>query len=381
MTKNKINISIIIVNYNVRFFLEQCLQSVFDACHNISAEVIVVDNNSHDTSCEMIVNKFPKVKLIANKVNTGFSTANNQGVAIAKGEYVLILNPDTVVTEDTFEKTLQFAKSIANLGTIGIKLIDGTGNFLPESKRGIPTPKVSINKLLGISTKKYYANHLNENESGKIEILVGAFMFMKRDIYNEVKGFDEDYFMYGEDIDLSYKILKKGYNNYYFSEAKIIHYKGESTKKDIKYLNNFYGAMQIFYKKHFKLNPFYDALMNLGIQFWKFIQYFKLNNQKIIEKPINKYIYIGKNEGTFAKIKNILNAELAIYHTAISIENIIANKPDTIIFDNNYITNKEIINTLEILKNKDITFRFIPKSCDFIIGSDNSFNKGNVLKF
>ncbi len=381
MTKNKIDISIIIVNYNVRFFLEQCLQSVFDACHNISVEVIVVDNNSHDTSCEMIVNKFPKVKLIANKVNTGFSTANNQGVAIAKGEYVLILNPDTVVTEDTFEKTLQFAKSIANLGTIGIKLIDGTGNFLPESKRGIPTPKVAINKLLGISAKKYYANHLNENESGKIEILVGAFMFMKRDIYNEVKGFNEDYFMYGEDIDLSYKILKKGYNNYYFSEAKIIHYKGESTKKDIKYLNNFYGAMQIFYKKHFKLNPFYDVLMNLGIQFWKFIQYFKLNNQKIIENPINKYIYIGKNEATFSKIKNILNAKLAIYHTAISIENIITNKPDTIIFDNNYITNKEIINTLEILKNKDITFRFIPKSCDFIIGSNNSFNKGNVLKF
>ena len=381
MIKNQIDISIIIVNYNVRYFLEQCLHSVFDACKNISTEVIVVDNNSHDSSCEMIEDKFPKVKLIANKENTGFSTANNQGVAIAKGEYVLILNPDTVVAEDTFEKILQFARATTNLGSIGVKLIDGTGNFLPESKRGIPTPKVSINKLLGSNTEKYYANHILENGNGKIDILVGAFMFMKRTVYNEVKGFDEDYFMYGEDIDLSYKILKKGYSNYYFSGTKIIHYKGESTKKDLKYLNNFYGAMQIFYKKHFKINLFYDVLMSLGIQFWKFVQYFKLNNQKTKKRTINKFIYIGKNETSFTKIKNIFNAELAIYHTAISIENIVVNLPDTIIFDNNNITNKEIINTIEILKNKNITFRFIPKTCDFIIGSDNSFNKGNVLKF
>ncbi|HIP26962.1 MAG TPA: glycosyltransferase family 2 protein, partial [Flavobacteriaceae bacterium] len=220
-------LSIIIVNYNVKYFLKQCLQSVFDACKNISAEVIVVDNNSDDLSCEMVEKFFPKVKLIANKKNTGFSTANNQGVAIAKGKYVLILNPDTVVAEDTFEKILAFAITKNNLGALGVKLIDGTGRFLPESKRGIPTPKTSINKIIGITNKKYYANHLQENENGKIEILVGAFMFMKRSIYNEVNGFDEDYFMYGEDIDLSYKILKKGYKNYYLTDTKIIHYKGE----------------------------------------------------------------------------------------------------------------------------------------------------------
>ena len=374
-------LSIIIVNYNVKYFLKQCLQSVFDACENISAEVIVVDNNSQDLSCEMVEKFFPKVKLIANKKNTGFSTANNQGVAIAKGKYVLILNPDTVVAEDTFEKILAFAITKNNLGALGVKLIDGTGRFLPESKRGIPTPKTSINKIIGITNKKYYANHLQENENGKIEILVGAFMFMKRSIYNEVNGFDEDYFMYGEDIDLSYKILKKGYKNYYLSDTKIIHYKGESTKKDIKYLNNFYGAMNIFYKKHFKINIFYDFLMSTGVLFWKNIQYLKLSKNKTIINPINKFIYIGNNLSVFAKLKSVIKADLAINHTSIILEDIIISKTDTLIFDNNSISNKEIINTMELLHNKNIRFRCIPKGCDFFIGSDNSINKGVIVNF
>jgi len=379
-------LSIIIVNYNVRHFLEQCLQSVFDACKNIDTEVIVVDNNSHDTSCEMIREKFKQVKLIANKDNTGFSKANNQGVAIAKGEYVLILNPDTVVAEDTFEKILAFAKTKNNLGALGVKLIDGTGAFLPESKRGIPTPKVSFNKLTGISSKqtgKYYATHLQENEYGVMEILVGAFMLIKRSIYNEVNGFDEDYFMYGEDIDLSYKIHKKGYQNYYYPITKIIHYKGESTKKDVKYLKYFYGAMNIFYKKHFKLNKIYDALMSIGIHFWYSLQYFKLKHNSTTPKPINRFIYIGTNQSSFAKIKGLLNAELAIQHTAISIEDILASNTNCLIFDNNTISNKDIIQNIELIhkKNKEIRFRFIPKGCNFLIGSDNSVDKGKILTF
>lgn len=377
-------LSIIIVNYNVRYFLEQCLQSVFDSCKHINAEVIVVDNNSHDTSCEMIQAKFPKVILIANKKNTGFSTANNQGVAIAKGKYVLILNPDTVVAEDTFEKIISFAESKQNLGALAIKLIDGTGTFLPESKRGIPTPRVSFNKLVGITSKttgKYYANHLQENESGVIEILVGAFMLIERSIYNEVNGFDEDYFMYGEDIDLSYKIHKKGYQNYYYPDTTIIHYKGESTSKDTKYLNHFYGAMKIFYRKHFKLNLVYDFFMGFGIRFWHFIKYFKLKNNSSKKTTIKKYIYIGDNNDTSTKIKTNLNTELAINHTSINTKELLSNDVDTIIFDNNFISNKEIINTMEIIhqKTKKIQFRFIPKNCNFIIGSDNSIDKGEVM--
>ncbi len=219
-------LSVIIVNYNVRYFLEQCLLSVEKALRGIEGEIIVVDNISPDDSCEMVKKEFPKVILIENKENVGFSKANNQGVAVAKGDFVLILNPDTVVAEDTFSKILFEAKKRPNLGMLGVKLIDGTGRFLPESKRGLPTPKVAFNKLFGISsttTGKYYATHLDENESGVIDILVGAFMLMQRKKYNEVAGFDEDYFMYGEDIDLSYKLLKKGYQNYYFPFNQIIH--------------------------------------------------------------------------------------------------------------------------------------------------------------
>jgi GT2 family glycosyltransferase len=381
---NKFDISIVIVNYNVRYFLEQCLLSVQDACATINAEIIVVDNNSHDDSCEMISNKFPKVRLIANKDNTGFSKANNQGVAIAKGDYVLILNPDTVVAEDTFEKILNFAKTKPNIGALGVKLIDGKGNFLPESKRGIPTPKVSFNKLLGISSKqtgKYYASHLADNETGIIEILVGAFMLMKKSVYNEVKGFDEDYFMYGEDIDLSYKILKKGYQNYYFSDTQIIHYKGESTKKDVKYLKYFYGAMNIFYKKHFKLNVIYDFLMSFGIQFWFLLKYFKLKTKESVIENKNDFIYIGKNIKTFAKLKTVINVDLAIHHNSISVDDILVNKIKTIIFDNNSVSNKELIKAISILKNKNYSFRFIPRNCNFFIGSDSSMDKGLVITF
>lgn len=374
-------ISIVIVNYNVRYFLEQCLQSVFDACTSIDAEIIVVDNNSIDDSCTMIKQKFPQVRLIENKKNTGFATANNQGVAIAKGEYVLILNPDTVVAEDTFLKILKFAKSYNNLGALGVKLIDGNGVFLPESKRGIPTPNVAFNKLLGFNTDKYYAKHVNENSNGSIEVLVGAFMLIKRSIYNEVKGFDEAYFMYGEDIDLSYKILKKGYDNYYFSESKIIHYKGESTKKDLKYLNNFYGAMGIFYKKHFTVNPINDFMYKIGIAFWKKVQLFKVTKPNAVNKSFKRYIYIGNNEATFAKIKLKLKPELTIYHSGISISAILANTIDTLIFDNNLISNKDIINTMELLNNKNISFRFIPKNSQFIIGSDSANNQGDIILF
>ena len=250
------DLSVIIISYNVQYFLEQCILSIKAASQNIKTEIIVVDNNSSDASCKLISKKYPEIILIQNKENVGFSKANNQGVKIAKGDYVLILNPDTVVAEDTFTKILNFAKSKHNLGVLGVKLIDGSGNFLPECKRGIPTPSVSFNKLFGISSKqtgKYYATHLNENETGIVAVLVGAFMFLKKSVYKEVNGFDESYFMYGEDIDLSYKILNCGYQNYYYANTQVIHYKGESTEKDVINLKYFHNAMKIFYKKHFKL--------------------------------------------------------------------------------------------------------------------------------
>ena len=190
----------------MRYFLELCLKSVQKAITTLDAEIIVVDNNSTDESCKMIKQLFPEINLIENKQNFGFSKGNNLGVAIAKGEYICILNPDTVVAEDTFTSIIAFADKQKNLGIVGCKLIDGTGQFLPESKRNIPTVEVALKKIIGDS-KKYYAKHLDENTTGKAAILVGAFMLMKRNLYRKMNGFDEDFFMFGEDIDISYRVL------------------------------------------------------------------------------------------------------------------------------------------------------------------------------
>jgi len=390
-----LKLSIIIVNYNVRYFLEQCLLSVQAALQGIDGEIIVVDNVSKDGSCKMLKEVFPDVILIENTENVGFSKANNQGVAIAKGEYVLILNPDTLVVEDTFSKILYQANQLPNLGILGVKLIDGTGRFLPESKRGLPTPKVSFNKMFGISNPnkgKYYATHLTEDQSGNIEVLVGAFMLIERTKYNEVNGFDEDYFMFGEDIDLSYKMLKKGYENYYYAKTQIIHYKGESTAKNAKYLNNFYGAMRIFYKKHFKLNLFYDFGMNIGIHFWKLIKSFQVQKiQKPTTLPKN-VLYIGSENTIYESLVSHYSKSkvhlFAVCETRVisryddleKIENEIKEKNiDEIVFDNQSNTFSKIIFYMTSLKNRRIKFKIHPKNTNFIIGSDDKDGKGEVV--
>lgn len=268
-------LSIIIVNYNVKLFLEQCLTSVFKAINNINAEVYVVDNNSTDASMEMVKQNFPTAKCIVNKNNVGFSKANNQAIAMAKGEYVLLLNPDTVVEEDTFSKCIAFADANPNLGGLGVKMIDGNGVFLPESKRGLPTPSVSFFKIFGLSAlfpssalfSKYHLGYLSNDEINEIDVLSGAFMWMRKSVLEKIGYLDEAFFMYGEDIDLSYRIQLSGYKNYYFPNAKIIHYKGESTKKgSINYVFVFYNAMIIFSKKHFakKANVF-SFFINIAI--------------------------------------------------------------------------------------------------------------------
>ena len=258
-------LSVIIVNYNVRYFLELCLRSVKSALVSIDAEIIVVDNNSSDESCEMVSELFSEVTLISNKENVGFSKANNQGVAVAQGKYVCILNPDTVVAEDTFVQIVSFADSQNNLGIVSCKLIDGAGGFLPESKRHVPTPLVAIKKLLGFS-KSYYASEVEKNSIAKVSVFVGAFMFLSKKVYLEVGGFDERYFMYGEDIDLSYSVINAGYDNFYYGKTSVIHYKGESTLKDATYAKRFYGAMQLFYVKYFKTNAIFDAVISIGVK-------------------------------------------------------------------------------------------------------------------
>lgn len=269
-------IAVVIVNYNVEYFLEQCLHSVFRAMKKTTGEVWVVDNNSIDGSCKMVREKFPEVKLIENKFNAGFSKANNQAIALTQCEYVLLLNPDTVVEEDTFEKVIKFMDEHPDAGGLGVEMLDGKGKFLPESKRGLPTPSVAFYKIFGISSLfpksrkfgKYHLGFLDKNKTHEIEILSGAFMLMRKKTLDKTGLLDEAFFMYGEDIDLSYRILKAGYKNYYFPETRIIHYKGESTKKSsVNYVFVFYNAMAIFAKKHFseKNAKTFSFLINLAI--------------------------------------------------------------------------------------------------------------------
>lgn len=251
-------ISIIIVNYNVELFLEQCLVSVQKAIAGISSEIFVVDNDSTDNSVAMVKARFPTVKLIANHENMGFAKANNLAIRQAKGEYILLLNPDTIIKEDTLSKTLQFMDEHAEAGGLGVKMIDGNGRFLPESKRGVPTPLVAFYKMTGLSRlfprserfNKYHLGHLDPDQTHEVDVLSGAFMLLRKSVL-EITGYlDEDYFMYGEDIDLSCRISQAGYRNYYLPETTIIHFKGESTRKGtLNYVMLFYRAMYIFTKK------------------------------------------------------------------------------------------------------------------------------------
>jgi len=275
-------LSVVIVNYNVKYFLEQCLHSVFKAGQGIAMDVFVVDNNSVDGSILMVKDKFPKVTLIENKDNKGFAKANNQAIQQSSGEFVLLLNPDTVVEENTFRQIIDFMDTHADAGGLGVKMVDGKGRFLPESKRGLPTPAVAFYKIFGLSMLfpksktfgRYHLGFLDKNEIHEVDILAGAFMLLRKSVLDKIGLLDEAFFMYGEDIDLSYRIVQAGYKNYYFPKTRIIHYKGESTKKSsVNYVFVFYNAMIIFARKHFsqKNAKLFSFLINLAVYLRAFV--------------------------------------------------------------------------------------------------------------
>lgn len=278
MKTPEVTLSVIIVNYNVVYFLEQCINSVLRSCQEISVEIIVVDNRSSDGSVQMVKEKFPKLSLIENYENVGFSKANNQAMQIAKGKYILLLNPDTVVEENTIEKIVTKMNSDDQIGGLGVRMVDGKGQFLPESKRGLPTPSVAFYKIFGLSSLfkkskifgKYHLTYLDENQVHEVDVLSGAFFCVRKSVLDKIGLLDETFFMYGEDIDLSYRIIQAGYKNIYFPETNIIHYKGESTKKSsVNYVLVFYKAMIIFAKKHFSQNNalLFSIAIHLGIYF------------------------------------------------------------------------------------------------------------------
>ena len=264
-------LSVIIVNYKVKHYLEQCLRSVAEASRGIAVEVIVVDNASGDGSVEYLRERFPDVTIIASEENLGFARANNLAIRNSHGQYVLLLNPDTIVAEETFRDFISFMDSTPDAGGCGAYMLHTDGSFAPESRRGLPTPFVAFCKMSGLASLlpksrtfgRYYMRYLNENEVNRIEIMSGAFMFLRRDALDKAGLLDEDFFMYGEDIDLSYRILKAGYNNY-FLPSRILHYKGESTvKSSYRYVHTFYRAMELFFNKHYAN---YSILLSLPIK-------------------------------------------------------------------------------------------------------------------
>lgn len=263
-------LSVVIVNYNVKYFLEQCLHSLEQAAMGIDHEVIVIDNASTDGSTEYITARFPKVKWMACRENNGFSKGNNIAIAHAKGEYILMLNPDTIVTKEAIEGCIAFMDNNADAGACGVYMLRTDGTFAPESRRALPTPFVAFCKMSGLSNLfpksrtfgRYYMQYLDKEETNPIEIISGAYMMLRHKTIKKTGALDEDFFMYGEDIDLSYRILKSGYRNYYMP-LRILHYKGESTNKSsYRYVHTFYRAMQLFFKKHYS---HYSLIVSLPI--------------------------------------------------------------------------------------------------------------------
>ena len=260
-------LSVVIVSYNVRSYLEECLKSVQKALEGIEGEVFVVDNHSDDDSVEIVRQEYPWVKLMANVENFGFSKANNQAIRQAQGEYVLLLNPDTVVSQDTFRGVLAFMDEHPKAGSAGVMMCYEDGSRAPESRRALPTPWVAARKMLGF-TKRYYMSDLPWDQPCRIEVVSGAFCLLRHQALKSVGLLDEDFFMYGEDIDLSYRLLKGGWENWYLPYS-IIHYKGKSTQKsDYRYVHVFYQAMLIFFQKHYShLSIVYSVPVKMAIYF------------------------------------------------------------------------------------------------------------------
>lgn len=273
-------LSIIIVNYNVTELLRSCLFSIQKFVKEIDYEVITIDNQSPDNSWKNLISEFPEFHFIENNHNDGFAIANNKAVKQAKGEYILLLNPDTEFEGFYMKELLDFADSQENFGCLGIRMHDAEGNFLPESKRSVPDMFNSFEKLFinfkKNNSKSYYRNDIQETEIAETEVITGAFFLCKKEVYEKVGGLDETYFMYGEDIDLCYTILKNGYRNFYYGKASLLHHKGESTVKDEKYLERFYGAMQIFVDKYYRKKTFQHFFLTLGLKAKHFLEKQKL---------------------------------------------------------------------------------------------------------
>jgi GT2 family glycosyltransferase len=409
-----LQLSVIIINYNVKYFLEQCLLSVLKAIKNIDGEIIVIDNNSSDGSFELFKNSFPSVTFLWNTINAGFAKANNQALKIAKGDYILFLNPDTIIAEDCLEKSIDFIRSHNNEVALGIKMVDGSGHFLKESKRAFPSPITSFYKLSGLSKlfphsktfAKYHLGYLSVNNNNEVDVLAGAFMMIPKKILEKTGGFDEQFFMYGEDIDLSYRIQEAGFKNFYFAESSIIHFKGESTKKEsVNYVKMFYKAMSIFVKKHYgsKKAGLYSFFLHTAIFLRGSLSVISKTGKKFLDikatdRFINKptKVVIAASESEFAEAKKLLQMAAAdkLVLGRIETDNILSantiasfrdlinvftfSDADEIIFCQGQLSFKQIISAMQKVPNK-VAIKIFPKGSHAIIGSDDKNVAGDVI--
>jgi GT2 family glycosyltransferase len=381
-------LSVIIVSYNVKYFLEQCLFSVEAACKNIDAEILVVDNASTDNSIEYLQPKFPSVRFIKNDLNEGFAKANNKALQLVTGKYVLYLNPDTIIAEDSFVNTVSFLNEHNEAGAVGVKLVDGGGNFLPESKRSFPSVIASFFKMSGLASlfprsqifNRYALGNLDENKIHEVNVLPGAFLMVRKNILLQLNGYDENIFMYGEDIDLSYRIQQAGYKNYYLGNNAIIHFKGESAQINrTVYVRNFYDAMKIFVHKHYKKSSAF--FLNTTIIFSRSIALVKHNfSSSIKEKKDITFLLVGDDESTTSaeKIISAYNFNIKKIDSLEQLNTATSNKIKTaIVFCMHNFSYAETISFIQKNKNKFTCFWHHPKS-QSIVGSSSSKTAGEI---
>jgi GT2 family glycosyltransferase len=372
-------ISIVIVNYNVKYILAQCLYSVQAAANGLDIEIFVVDNNSTDGSVACLRPQFPEVVFIENDDNPGFAKANNQAIHQCNGEYILLLNPDTVIGEDCLQNLCRFLDEHPQAGAAGVKMLNGHGAFLPESKRSFPTPWVSFCKLFGLSKlfprsrrfAAYSLPYLNPDETHRVEVLAGAFMLLRHEALKKTGLFDESFFMYGEDIDLSYRIVLAGYQIYYLPE-RILNYKGEITKTgDRKYLHAFYDAMLIFYRKYYPdSGRFISGLIRLSIALRKgYAALFEKKNRRKKKKIKHRCVLIICRKSNFESIKTSVNCRIPGINTvtlkdldeesALDVINhpIHTEKYTDIVFCYPDISFSQVLLFMDIMTDKTVTFR------------------------
>ena len=356
--------------------MKNCIESLLESDMKDQIELIVVDNNSTDGSCDMLRTEFPMVSCLENQENVGFSKANNRGAEIAKGKYVLILNPDTLLKSNTLSEFYSFAERQAKFGAAGAQFIDGSGKYLPESKRNFPNLMVAGTKLLGYS-KFYYSNHIEQDQVAPIDILTGAFMFIRKSVYDEVGGFDEDFFMYGEDIDLSYRIIKSGYKNFYLGNNKVLHFKGESTLKDQFYLKNFYGALSIFYKKHFPEKKWLFKPIDLVIKGIISVNSIAVPKKTKRAAEIKSFVFIGEDRECYAALKNKLKP---VKSEIINTPELYTGGYDYVFFDSKSLGYSEIIENIGKPEFFGVKKRLLSKDQNFYLGSDYSDRRGEVIE-